>query len=290
MNVPAIATLHTVLTQPTTLQRTILTELIASCEATVVMSQSAADLLVKGYGVPAGRLDIIPHGVPDLPLMDPAAIKPGLDLEDRQVILGFGLLRPDKGYELMIEALPQIVADHPTALFVVLGATHPDFLKGDGEAYRASLQARVDKLKLGKHVRFVDRFVGRVELTRWLEAADVFVTPNTDLQQSTSGTLAYAMGAGRAIVSTPYSYAVDLLADGRGLVVAAGSPKALATAVNTLLDDDAARAEMGRRAYEYSRGMVWSEIGERYRLLVARVTDAAPVPVMDPRLAASART
>jgi glycosyltransferase involved in cell wall biosynthesis len=204
-------------------------------------------------------------------------MKPGLGVEGREVILSFGLLGPDKGYELAIDALPAVVAAHPTACYVVVGATHPDVLAREGEAYRTMLEARVATLGMKDHVRFVDRFVGRVELTRWLEAADVFVTPFRNLDRIVSGTLAYAMGAGRAIVSTPYSYAAELLADGRGILVPNGSPDALADGLRTILGDATLRAETGRRAYEHSRGMVWSQVGADYLRLLRRVASAAPV-------------
>ncbi|TAK01263.1 MAG: glycosyltransferase [Chloroflexota bacterium] len=272
LRVPAIATLHTVLRTPTPGQRAVLAELVASVEATVVMSRSAATLLATAYGVDPRRLEIIPHGVPDLPLVDPEAIKPALDLVGRRVILSFGLLGPRKGYELAIDALPDVVAAHPEALYVIVGATHPDLVRREGEAYRNGLVARARAHGLGDHVRFVDRFVGRVELSRWLEAADVFVTPYLNLDQIVSGTLSYAMGAGRAIVSTPYAYASELLADGRGLLVQPGSPALLGRALNNVLEDGDLRAAMGRRAYEHSRQMVWSSVGLDYGRLIARVS------------------
>ena len=279
LTVPAVATLHTILAQPTAHQRQVLTELISSCEGILVMSQSGAQLLKTAYGVPAARINVIPYGVPDLPLVDPATIKPALELEGRKVLLSFGLMRPDKGYELAIAAMPAIVAAHPTALYVIVGATHPDVLRDGGDAYRESLMARVDKLKLGKNVRFVDRFVGRVELTRWLEAADVFLTPSPNLDQIVSGTLATAMGAGRPVVSFANTYASEMLADGRGVLVPLGSPAVLADALIALLNDDAARVAMGTRAHEYSRGMVWSEVGARHRELFSRIVDVASAPV-----------
>jgi glycosyltransferase involved in cell wall biosynthesis len=239
--------------------------------ATVVMSRSAASLLSSAYGVNARRLDIIPHGVPDLPLVDPATMKPALDLEGRQVILSFGLLGPGKGYELVLDALPAVVEAHPGVCYVIVGATHPDLLRHGGEAYREALEARVKTLGLDDHVRFVDRFVGRVELTRWLEAADVFVTPYPNLEQIVSGTLSYAMGAGRAILSTPYAYATELLAGGRGVLVQPGSPARFAAALNVLLQDDELRAAVGHRAHAYSRAMVWSQVGAQYRSLFERV-------------------
>ena len=268
LRVPAVATLHTILRDPTAGQRAVLSELVASVEATVVMSRSAADLLTSAYGVDPGRVDIIPHGVPDLPLVDSEAIKLGLGLAGRDVILSFGLLGPGKGFGLALDALPDVVAEHPSACYVIVGATHPDLLRTEGEAYRERLVAQIKRLGMGDHVRFVDRFVGRVELTRWLEAADVFITPYPKLDQIVSGTLSYAMGAGRAIVSTPYVYATELLADGRGTLVEPGSASALASALNGLLGDPDLRAAVGRRAYAYSRGMVWSAVGAEYRRLL----------------------
>ena len=272
LRTPVVTTLHTVLREPTYRQRAILTELVASSDATVVMSRSAATLLAETYGVDASRLDVVPHGVPDLPLVDPATVKSSLGVEGRDVILSFGLLGPGKGYELALEALPAVVAAHPAACYVVVGATHPDLIRTEGEAYRERLVAQVQRLGLERHVRFVDRFVGRVELTRWLEAADVFVTPYPRLDQIVSGTLSYAMGAGRAIVSTPYTYAAELLADGRGMLVPSGSASALAEALNDVLGDPEMRRELGKRAYAYSRRMVWSAVGAEYRRLLERLT------------------
>jgi len=271
LDAPAVATLHTVLRHPTPNQRAILLELIRAAAATVVMSRSAANVLAGSYGVAAASLDIIPHGVPNLPLVHPGTIKPALDLAGREVILSFGLLGPGKGYELVIDALPAVVAARPSACYVVLGATHPNLLAVEGERYRRSLEDRVARLGMGRHVRFVDRFVGRVELTRWLEGADVFVTPYPNLDQIVSGTLSYAMGAGRAIVSTPYAYAAELLDGGRGVLVAPGSPAAWADALIGLLENDELRAAVGRRAHEHSRAMVWSNVGAQYRQLFARV-------------------
>ena len=271
LSVPAIATLHTVPGTPTDNQRTILTELVESVAATVVMSRSAGALLTSTYGVDPRRLVVIPHGVSDLPIVDPAAAKVGLGVEGRDVILSFGLLGPGKGYELALDALPQVIGERPTALYVVVGATDPDLLASEGEAYRETLLAHVDRLGIGKHVQFVDRFVGRVELTRWLQAADVFVTPYPDLDQSVSGTMSAAMGAGRAIVSTPYAYATELLDDGRGVLVAPGSPAALARALTDVLSDGDLRAAIGRRAHAYSRAMVWSAVGAEYDRLIGRV-------------------
>ncbi len=282
LSVPTVATLHTVLRQPTARQRSILSALVARSAATVVMSRSAAQLLTTAYGVDGRRLDVIPHGVPDLPLVDSDTVKPSLGVEGRAVILSFGLLGQGKGYELAIDALPAVVATHPTALYVVVGATHPELVRHEGEAYRRSLEAQVRRLGMEDHVRFVDRFVGKAELSRWLEAADVFVTPYPQLDQIVSGTLSYAMGAGRVVVSTPYAYAAELLADGRGVLVPPGSPPALAGALNEVLGDRMLRAAIGRRAWEHSRRMAWPAVGAEYRRLFERVSVMPPTTLRVP--------
>jgi glycosyltransferase involved in cell wall biosynthesis len=271
LGVPAVATLHTILRRPTPRQRAILVELVDRVSAAVVMSRSAADLLTAAYGVDPVRVEIIPHGVADLPLVRSESVKPSVGLAGRRVILSFGLLGPGKGYELALEALPAVAAAYPDVCYVIVGATHPDMVRREGEAYRQSLVERVERLGLWGNVRFVDRFVGRSELARWLESADVFVTPYPNLEQIVSGTLSSAMGAGRAIVSTPYTYASELLANGRGVLVMPGSSEALGTALVSLLADDRRRADLGRRAYAHSRGMVWAESGARYRRLFQRI-------------------
>ena len=271
LRVPAVATLHTVLRDPTPGQRAVLKELIRLAEETVVMSSSAADLLRESYGVPPDRVHVIAHGVPDLPLVNPETVKPGLGVGNRKVILSFGLLGPGKGLELAIDALPAVAAAHPSVLYLIVGATHPALIEREGEAYRKSLVKRIKQVGMLAHVEFVDRFVGKRELSQYLEAADVFVTPYPNLGQIVSGTLSYAMGAGRAIVSTPYVYATEVLAGGRGILVQPGSVPELTGALTKLLGDHALRGEIGRRAYAYSRSMVWSSVGAKYRALFSQV-------------------
>ena len=280
--IPAVATLHTVLREPTASQRRILTELVDAAAATVVMSQTAASLLTQAYAVDPASLDVVAHGVPHLPLVAPDTIKPRLGLEGRAVILSFGLLGPGKGYESAIAAMPEIVKAVPSATYVILGATHPDLIRREGEAYRRSLETAAATLGVTDHVRFVDRFVSRVELGTWLKAADVFVTPYPNLDQIVSGTLSYAMGAGKAIVSTPYAYARELLAHGRGRL-AMGSPGALAESLVELLRDPELRRALGKRAYDHSRSMVWPQVGSEYRRIFARAACPArpciaPIP------------
>ena len=271
LSVPAMATLHTVRRTPTSSQRRILAGLCAAVEGVVVMSQAAATLLTRVYGVSPMQISVISHGVPDLPRVDPELVKPGLGLAGHAVILSFGLIGPGKGYELAIAAMPAVVEAIPNALYVILGATHPELLRREGEAYRDGLVARAAELGVGDHVRFVDRFVTQAELGRWLQAADVFVTPYPNLEQIVSGTLSYAVGAGKAVVSTAYEYAVELLADERGILVPPASPPALAAALAALLADPLRREHMGTRAHRFGRHMVWPEVGAAYRSLFDRV-------------------
>jgi glycosyltransferase involved in cell wall biosynthesis len=284
---PAVATLHTVPRQPTTSQQGILSRLVREAAATVVMSPSAAAVLRSVYDIGSSPIEVIPHGVPELDRVDPERMKTDLGLAGRMVLLSFGLLGPGKGFELAIEAMPAILRDVPNACYVVLGATHPELLRRAGEIYRQSLVERTVALGLADHVRFVDRFVTSVELGRWLQAADVFVTPYPNLDQVVSGTLSYAMGAGLAVVSTPYSYAAEVLADGRGVLIPPASPDALAEAVANLFGDPERRAAVGRRAYAYSRPMVWRAVGAAYARVFARAAGvtsagaAAPTPLPD---------
>jgi glycosyltransferase involved in cell wall biosynthesis len=274
---PVVTTLHTVPQNPTPSQRRILTELVEASTASVVMSGSAAELLARVYGLSAGRLDVIPHGVPELPLVEADSVKPELGLEPGPMILSFGLIGPGKGYETAIEAMPSVVGAVPSAYYVILGATHPELLKRDGEAYRTRLMRLAESLHVADRVRFVDRYVGQAELGMWLEAADVFITPYPNPDQVVSGTLSYAMSAGKAIVSTPYAYAREMLAGGVGIVVPVAA-KPLSEALSLLLRDRDLRHSLGRRAYERSRAMIWPEIGARYRRIFRRVASGRARP------------
>ena len=271
LKTPIVTTLHTVLQNPSDSQRKILSLLIESSAATVVMSTSAAELLTRSYGTDPERVEIVPHGVPTLPLIAPDRVKPQMGLTGRTVILSFGLVGPGKGLEGAIAAMPAVVEADPSAVYVIVGATHPDLIRREGESYRRRLEELASSLGVGSHVRFVGRFVDARELGLWLEAADIFVTPYPNLEQIVSGTLSYAMGAGKAIVSTPYAYANELLADGRGRLVAAGSTAALAEGLIELALSRSLRAEYSRRAYAHSQAMRWPEIGAAYRQIFARV-------------------
>jgi glycosyltransferase involved in cell wall biosynthesis len=270
LRLPLVVTLHSVPASPTPSQHAILRELMATADTSVVMSQVAAALVGRLYGPDPARVEIIPHGIADLPLIDPGTVKPRLGMQSRTVILSLGLVGPEKGYESVIEAMPAIIEAVPSACYVILGATKPETLRRDGEAYRDGLKARADDLGLADHVRFVDKFVGRVDLATWLEAADVVVTPYRDLDRTVSGSLAYAMGAGKPVVSTPFAYASEMLANGRGFLVPAGSVDALGAALVELGLDAALRATTGKRAYDHTRRMVWREVGVQYRALFDR--------------------
>jgi len=277
LRVPLVATLHDVPVRPTPAQRSIVTELVDSASATIVMSESAAAAMAGSYGVTADRLDVVPHGVPHLPQVAADTIKPRLGLQGRAVILSFGLLAPGKGCEAVLDSMSAVIEAVPNACYVILGATEPNSRVSDGETYRAGLEALVAVRGLTQHVKFVDRFVGRVELGNWLEAADVITTPYPNLDRTIAATLSYAMAAGKPIVSTPYAYATEMLSGDRGRLVPPGSAAALADAFIELLRDPDLRAAMGRRAYEHSRGMVWWEVGSQYRRIFDRAM-SGPAP------------
>jgi glycosyltransferase involved in cell wall biosynthesis len=281
LQVPMVATLHNIPALPSSAQRDVILELADLAEMSVVMSRTAARRMETVYGLDARRLELVPHGVFDLPFIAADTIKPKLGLRDKAVILSFGLLAPRKGFEAVIEAMPAIVEAVPNARYIILGTPSLATDAAEGEAYRAALEARVVALGMTEQIKFIDRFVGRVEMGTWLEAADVFAAPALDLTRSESGTLAYAMGAGRAIVSTPTAYASEMLADGRGKLVPTDSPDALATTIVDLLTDNDSRSVIGRLAYEHTRGMVWWEIGRQYRQVFERAAMSAtrrPLP------------
>lgn len=264
LRAPVHTTLHTVLARPSATQRRVMGDVIRRSARLAVMTERGRSLLHEIYGVAPDRIDVIPHGIPDVPLATNEAHKLALALVGRRVLLTFGLLSPNKGLEHVIEALPAIVAHHPDALYVVLGATHPHLVARDGERYRLGLQRLASELGVTGHVVFHDRYVAMPELLAFLGAADIYVTPYLNEDQITSGTLAYAFGSGTPVVSTPYWHAQELLADGRGLLVPFASPGAIATAVCNLLGDDARRHALRIRAWQLGRQMVWSEVAERY--------------------------
>jgi glycosyltransferase involved in cell wall biosynthesis len=262
LRMPIVTTVHTILGKPDSMQRRAMNEIARLSERLVVMSAHGAALLHKVHGVPEHKIDLIPHGIPSVPVAGRS--KQQLGLEGKSVILTFGLLSPDKGIEHVIDALPAILARYPDTVYVVLGATHPQIKERYGESYRESLERRAQECGVESSVIFNNRFVSRGELVRFLSAADIYVTPYLKPEQITSGTLAYAVGSGKAVISTPYLYARELLADGRGILVPWRDGQAIARAVLDILSDDAKRAALCARAAAHGRSMVWPAVARRY--------------------------
>lgn len=264
LTMPIVTTLHTVLAEPTDAQRSVLKQIIDVSSKVVVMAKKGRDLLRTVYKVPAEKIELIAHGIPDFPFVEPDHAKIALGFADKAVILTFGLLSPNKGIEFVIDAMPAILKSRPDAVYVVLGATHPNLLAERGEAYRESLMARAHDLGVADHVVFLNQFVDQPTLLGFISMCDIYVTPYLNEAQMTSGTLAYSFGLGKAIVSTPYWHAQELLADGRGALVPFGDAAAIGTEVADLLSDDARRHAMRARAWSISRSMTWERTAERY--------------------------
>ena len=264
LKMPLVTTLHTVLRDPSYNQRTVLEEIAQLSDRMVVMSMLAARLLREVYAVSGEKIDVIPHGVPDLPFMDPNYYKDKFGTEGKSVLLTFGLLSPNKGIENVIQALPAILARQPNVVYIVSGVTHPHIRRREGERYREELQALAEQLGVSSHVIFNNRFVNAEELLEHVGAADIYITPYRHEAQIVSGTLAIALGAGKAIVSTPYWHAKELLADKRGVIVPFQRPDAIAEAVLALLENNAERHAMRKRAYLHSRGTTWAKTARAY--------------------------
>jgi glycosyltransferase involved in cell wall biosynthesis len=264
LKMPLVTTLHTVLREPDFDQRAVLEEIATLSDRLIVMSEQAAEMLRDVYAVPPEKIDVIPHGVPDLPFMDPNFFKDTLGVEGKSVLLTFGLLSPNKGIENVIRALPSILASHPDVVYIVSGATHPHLRKREGERYRESLCALAEELGVAANLILSNRFVSAEELIQHVGAADIYITPYRHEAQVVSGTLAIALGAGKAIVSTPYWHAKELLADGRGVIVPFDDPGAIGEAVLRLLDSEVERHAMRKRAYLHSRGTTWPNTARAY--------------------------
>jgi glycosyltransferase involved in cell wall biosynthesis len=264
LTMPIITTLHTVLAQPSEVQHRVLCEIADASSTVIVMAEKGRELLLSQYGVPAEKIEMIPHGIPDHAFVEPGAAKRRHGFEFKAVILTFGLISPNKGIENMIDAMPSILKRRSDATYVVLGATHPNLVRNEGEVYRESLKARARTLGVQDHVVFLDRFVDQATLIDFISMCDVYVTPYLNESQMTSGTLAYSFGMGKAVVSTPYLHARELLADERGVLVPFNDAAALSAEIAGLLTDNARRDAMRARAYTYSRSMTWQKTAERY--------------------------
>jgi glycosyltransferase involved in cell wall biosynthesis len=276
LKIPTITTLHTVLSKPSAEQYAIIQELAKYSQKFVVMAHKAKQILNDIYKIPDSMISIIPHGIPDVPFVDPYFYKDKFGLEDKKVILTFGLIGPSKGIEFMIEAMPKIIQKHANAIYIVLGVTHPDLIRTNGEEYRHMLLRKVKSLGIEDNVQFHNQFADLETLTEYLIATDVYITPYLSKEQITSGTLAYAAGAGNAVVSTPYLYAEELLAHGRGRLVPFRDSESISNEINELLSNENKRNTIRKKAYLHGREMVWKEVAERYLRVVNEVFEQRP--------------
>jgi glycosyltransferase involved in cell wall biosynthesis len=264
LSAPIATTLHTVLAEPNTAQRRVMREIADASTTLIVMAEKGRELLRSEYGVAADKIELIPHGIPNCAFVGPDAAKLRHGFGDQAVILTFGLISPNKGIEVMIDAMPGILQRRPDAIYVVLGATHPNLVRQEGEAYRERLKTRARELGIEDRVVFLDQFLDQATLVDFISMCDVYATPYLNEAQMTSGTLAYSFGVGKAVVSTPYWHARELLAEGRGVLVPFGDSAAIGSEIAELLTDDLRRHAMRRDAYSYSRTMTWERTAERY--------------------------
>ena len=274
LRLPVVTTLHTVLSEPSEEQAQVMEELANRSDALVVMTERGRTILRNIYDVPESKVEVIPHGIPDLSFIDPNFYKDQFGVAGRSVMLTFGLLSPGKGIEYGIRALPEILARHPDLVYVILGATHPNLVQAEGETYRLSLERLARSLGVESHVIFINQYVDDQELSEYIGSADLYLTPYLNPAQITSGTLAYCFGAGKAVVSTPYWHAEELLADGGGALVEFRSPESIAREVNRLLGSPTLMHAMRKQAYLRGRDMVWPQVGEHYAHLFERLLEA----------------
>ena len=271
LRMPIVTTLHTILKDPAPEYRDIMCKLSDLSDKLVVMSRKASNFLQDIYAVSEEKIAFIHHGIPDTPFIDSSFNKDKFGVEGKKVLLTFGLLSPNKGIENVLKALPAVIKKHPDVVYIILGVTHPHILKLHGDAYRIMLQQLVRKLDIGEHIIFQNRFVTLRELCEFLGIADIYVTPYLEEAQITSGTLAYAMGTGKAVISTPYWYATEMLAEGRGRIVPFRNPDAIAEQIIGLLDNDVERHAMRKKAYTFSREAVWKEVSRKYLKVFSEV-------------------
>jgi glycosyltransferase involved in cell wall biosynthesis len=264
VRMPVVTTLHTLLTEPGTAQRKVMEEISRRSERVVVMARKGEEILREVYAVPAEKIVVIPHGIPDVPLVDSEAAKEQFGVNGRKVLLTFGLIGPGKGIEHVIEALPEIVLRHPEVVYIILGATHPHLLAHEGERYRLSLEWLAEELGVKEHVIFDNRYVSPEDLREFISATDIYLTPYLNREQITSGTLAQVFGAGRAVVSTPYRHAQELLKEGRGMLVPFARPGAIVTAVCEYLERPGFIQRTQLDAWQAGREMIWPAVAARY--------------------------
>ena len=279
LKMPVLTTLHTVLREPDLNQRIVMQQIAALSDRLIVMSEYSSRILQNIFGVPAEKIDLIPHGIPDLPFTEPDDYKKLFSCHGKTVLLTFGLLSPNKGFESVIRAMPRILARHRDVVYMIAGATHPHVRAREGDRYRDQLQALAREVGVEREVVFHNRFVSPEEMAALVGAADIYITPYRYEAQAVSGTLAYAMGAGKAIISTPYWHAAELLNDGRGTLVPFEAPDAIAAAAIELLDNAAARHAMRKRAYDYGRQMVWNRVAQSYMHSFERARDHRMQPM-----------
>ncbi len=276
LTIPVIVTLHTVLEKPSVAERTVLEGILRRASKVIVMADRGRAILENVWGANPKSIAVIPHGVPDRPFADPDTFKARFGWTGRRVILTFGLLAPGKGIETLIEAMPTVVAKHPDAMYVVLGATHPNLVAHEGERYRDSLKAQAAALGVGDNVAFIDAFVDHEDLIDYLQAADIYATPYLNPAQITSGTLSYAVGVGKAVVSTPYVHATEILADGHGVLVDFRDAAAFAREINDLLGSERNIGRLSARAYARGRTMIWSRVVENAMTEIATAMATQP--------------
>ncbi|MEP7004379.1 MAG: glycosyltransferase family 4 protein, partial [Sphingomonas bacterium] len=276
ISIPVIVTLHTILEKPSADERRVMEGLLRRAAKVVVMAERGREILERVYGASSRMIVMIPHGVPDRDFINPDTLKPRFGWEGRKTVLTFGLLAPNKGIETMINALPEIVAAHPDVLYAVLGATHPNLVAHEGEAYRDGLKALAVERGVSDHVEFIDAFLEHDELIDYLQAADIYATPYINPAQITSGTLSYAVGVGKAVVSTPYVHATEILGDGHGVLVDFGDSTAFAREINALLGSDRNRTKLSERAYARGRTMIWPRLAEVAMREIVEMVSAKP--------------
>lgn len=264
VHMPVVTTLHTLLQDPSPDQRAVMKQLDTLSNRFIVMADRGKRFLEEIYGIANEKIDVIPHGIPDIPFIDPNFNKDQFGVEGKTVLLTFGLLSPNKGIEYVIAALPEILAQHPNVVYIVLGATHPNLLAREGESYRLKLERLAEDRGVTRNVIFYNRFVEIGELKELIGVADIFITPYLNESQITSGTLAYSFGAGKAVISTPYWHAQELLANDRGILVPFANAEAIAEGVTRFLSDPVLMTATRKRAWKLGRGMIWSVVAQRH--------------------------